>query len=152
MANGDKERARDRHNIPNPTAGQGKAATATGAYSADVVSYAGFVDGLKERVHELFLTLPGLPGHVVQVQQELNRLSNSALSAAEKLLVADKTFSQIQKAAENCSIDFAEQVFTVASSPVLQDLAHRRDGEGVYRLRAVAVAAERGVYKCADGR
>jgi hypothetical protein len=115
MSGDGKERARDRHNIPNPLAGQGKAATATGAYAADVVSYAGFVDGVKERIHELFLTLPGLPGHVVQVQQELNRLSNSALSPAEKLLVADKAFEQIQKAAENCNIDFVEQVFTVAS-------------------------------------
>ncbi len=113
MANGEKERSRDRHNIPNPTAGQGVAAKATGAYSAPVVSYAGFVDGLKERVHELFLTLPGLPGHAVQVQQELNRLSNSTLSQAEKVLVADKAFSQIQKAAENCNIDFAQQIFSV---------------------------------------
>ncbi len=115
MADRDKDRARDRHNIPNPTAGQGVAPKATGAFAAPVVSYSGFVDGLKERVHELFLTVPGLPGHVVQVQQELNRLNHSALSPAEKELVAREAFSQIQKAAEHCTINFPEQAFSVAA-------------------------------------
>lgn len=108
-------RARNRHNIPNPTAGQGVLPTATGAYSAQVVIYAGFLDGIKERIHELFLTLPGLPGHVVQVQQELNRLSNSALPPEEKMLVAKKAFDQIKKAAEHCTINFAQQTFDVPS-------------------------------------
>jgi hypothetical protein len=109
------DRSRNRHNIPNPLAGQGVAARPTGAYAAPVVSYAGFLDGIKERIHELFLTVPGLPGHVVQVQQELNRLSNSTLGEAEKVLVAKKAFEQIDKAARHCNIDFPQQAFTVAS-------------------------------------
>jgi len=115
MADRDKHRARDRHAIPNPLAGQGVAAKPTGAYSAAVVSYAGFMDGLKERIHELFLTLPGLPGHVVQVQQELNRLNGSAMPPAEKELVFKEAFYQIEQAARHCAIDFPEQVFNVAA-------------------------------------
>jgi hypothetical protein len=107
---GDRERTHDRHHIPPPVPGATQ--TATGTY---VVSDKLFLDGFKERIHELFLTLPGLPGHVQQVQQEFNRLSNSNLPYDRKLAVGRKAFEQIVKAAKYASINFPQQTFRIAS-------------------------------------
>ncbi|MDE3136415.1 MAG: hypothetical protein KGL59_07560 [Acidobacteriota bacterium] len=109
MPNG-RDRMHDRHRIPAPSATpitrpSGVVETGTGPY----------VDGIKERIHDLFRTLGGLDNHVVQVQQEFNRLSNSALSAEEKLLVAHQAYDQLVKAAQFAGFDFPMQTFTVQS-------------------------------------
>ena len=49
------------------------------------------------------------------MQQEFNRLSNSSLSASDKLLVAQKAYEQLVKAAQYASFDFPLQTFTVRS-------------------------------------
>jgi hypothetical protein len=105
-----KTRMHDRHRIPAPA--EGATVTPTGT---PILTEKAYLDGLKERIHELFLTLPHLPGHVRQVQQELNRLSNSNLSAFSKEAVASAAFEQIRKAAEHCTIEFPLQTFQVAS-------------------------------------
>jgi hypothetical protein len=105
-----KTRSHNRHNIPTPASGVTVTATGT-----PILTEKAFLDGFKERIHELFLTLPGLPGHVVQVQQEFNRLSNSTLDDPRKKEVGDAAFEQIVKAAEHCSIVFAQQTFRIPS-------------------------------------
>jgi hypothetical protein len=109
MSNG-HDRMHDRHHIPAPSAtpitrDSGVVVTGTGPY----------IDGLKERIHDLFRTLGGLANHTIQVQQEFNRLSNSSLSAGDKLLVAQKAYEQLVKAAQYASFDFPLQTFTVQS-------------------------------------
>jgi hypothetical protein len=97
-----KTRTHDRHHIPAP------AITPDGApLLADKV----FLDGAKERIHELFLTAAGLPGHVVQVQQEFNRLDNSNLQADRKRMIGKQMLAQITKAAEFAAHDIPETIF-----------------------------------------
>ena len=61
----------DRHNIPSPTAGKAPAAKPT---SAPTVDWAGFKNGVNTRIGELFKSEGGIPGHVTQIQQNLNRI------------------------------------------------------------------------------
>ena len=107
----DKNRSHDRHHIPAPNAGT----TQLTPNGATILADKAWLDGFKERGHELFLTLAGLPGHVVQVQQEFNRLSNSGLPDDRKKLLGDTAFEQLCKAAGFVGFDFPQQVFTVAS-------------------------------------
>jgi hypothetical protein len=107
-----KERSHDRHAIPAPVPGT----TQITPNGAILLADKAFLDGFKERIHELFLTLAGLPGHVVQVQQEFNRLSNSALGADRKKLLGDYAFGQIVKAADYATFDFPQQTFMVTGA------------------------------------
>jgi hypothetical protein len=107
MAN--KDRSHDRHHIPAPVTGT----TQITPNGATILADKAFLDGFKERIHELFLTLPGLPGHVQQVQQEFNRLNNSNLGEDRKKLIGDDAFDQICKAAGYAGFDFPQQTFTM---------------------------------------
>ncbi len=104
-----KTRSHDRHHIPAPGVGTTQITPNGAIIQADTA----WLDGFKERGHELFLTVGGLPGHVIQVQQEFSRLSNSALPDDRKKLIADIAYDQLCKAAEHCTINFAPQTFTV---------------------------------------
>ncbi|MGB9458560.1 MAG: hypothetical protein WCB12_21100 [Bryobacteraceae bacterium] len=106
-----KTRTHDRHHIPAPVTGT----TQLTPNGAIILADKAFLDGFKERIHELFLTLGGLPGHVVQVQQEMNRLNNSGLADDRKTLIGDDAFAQITKAAEYAAFNFPQQTFTLAS-------------------------------------
>jgi hypothetical protein len=105
----DKPRSHNRHRIPAPSDGTSQI-TPNGAI---ILADKAWLDGFKERGHELFLTLRGLPGHAIQVQQEFMRLSNSNLNEDRKRLLADEAFQQLCKAAEFVGFDFPDQVFTV---------------------------------------
>ena len=105
-------RTHNRHAIPAPAQGT----TQLTPNGAILLSDKAFLDGFKERIHELFLTLGGLPGHVVQVQQEFNRLSNSNLGQDRKKLLGDDAFGQIVKAANFATFDFPQQIFTLAGA------------------------------------
>ncbi len=106
-----KPRTQDRHNIPAPSMDLVQLKPEGALIVADLA----FLDGFKERIKDLFLTLPGLPGHVTQVQQEFNRLNNSRLPGDRKKLVGDEAFDRICKAAAFAAMDFPEQTFTIAS-------------------------------------
>jgi hypothetical protein len=108
----DKARSHNRHHIPAPTSGTTQI-TANGAL---ILADKAWLDGFKERGHELFLTLRGLPGHAIQVQQEFSRLSNSNLNEDRKRLLGDEAFEQLCKAAEHVGFDFPQQSFTVPSA------------------------------------
>jgi hypothetical protein len=84
-----KTRTHDRHHIPAPVTGT----TQLTPNGAIILADKAFLDGFKERIHELFLTLGGLPGHVVQ--QEMNRLNNSGLADDRKTLIGDDAFAQM---------------------------------------------------------
>jgi len=105
----DKPRSHERHHIPAPVTGT----TQITPNGATILADKAFLDGFKERIHELFLTLGGLPGHVVQVQQEFNRLNNSNLGEDRKKLIGDDAFDQICKAAAYAGFDFPQQTFTM---------------------------------------
>ena len=73
----------DRHNIPSPTAGAAKVT------STPTVDWAGFKNGVNARIAELFKSEAGIPGHVTQIQQNLNRID---LAVTAKTL--DKTVAK----------------------------------------------------------
>ncbi|MCB1118263.1 MAG: hypothetical protein KDK50_06765 [Chlamydiia bacterium] len=53
---------------------------------------------LKKRIPTLFTTLPGLPGHVTQIQNELNRLAQIEGLSGEQVAEAIKTSKLIRSA------------------------------------------------------
>jgi hypothetical protein len=61
----------DTHRIPSPSAGAAKVT------DTPTVDWAGFKNGVNQRISELFKTEAGLPGHVLQIQQELNRIDRA---------------------------------------------------------------------------
>jgi hypothetical protein len=73
----------DRHNIPSPTAGAAKPT------AAPTVDWAGFKNGVNTRIGELFKSEAGIPGHVTQIQQNLNRI-DAAVTAG----TLDKTLAK----------------------------------------------------------
>ena len=107
----DKPRSHNRHHIPAPTDGT----TQITPNGATILADKAWLDGFKERGHELFLTLGGLPGHAIQVQQEFSRLNNSNLNDNRKRLLGDEAFEQLCKAAEHAGFDFPQQTFKVPS-------------------------------------
>jgi hypothetical protein len=64
----------------------------------------------------LFVTPQGLPGHALQVQQELNRLNNSNLSADRKKLLGGTMLEQMGKAAAHVPHDIPETTFNLPSA------------------------------------
>lgn len=104
-------RSHDRHHIPPPVSGT----TQIRPSGAIILADKAFLDGFKERIHDLFKTVPGMPGHVQQVQQEFNRLSNSTLPDDRKRFIGDAAFDQICKAAGFAAFDFLPIEFTIAS-------------------------------------
>ena len=106
-----KEKWKNTHAIPAPTAGAGAAHAA----AAPTVPYAGYINSLSTRIGPLFSTQAGIPGHVTQVQQELNRLSNSTLSSDDKRLVANDCFDKIVDSAKRVAFDFDQQTFSVVN-------------------------------------
>ena len=108
----DKPRSHERHHIPAPTTGT----TQITPNGAVILADKAFLDGAKERIHDLFVTEQGLPGHVTQVQQELNRLNNSNLSPGRKRLLGDEMFDQISKAASHVEHNIPETTFTLPSA------------------------------------
>jgi hypothetical protein len=115
------------HAIPGPAAGVGAAHPG----AAPTVPYAGYLDALSTRIGPLFSTLAGIPGHVVQVQQELTRLSNSTLSSDDKKLVADECFKKIIDSAGRAGFDFPQQTFTVVN--ITKSLSiERTNGKVIY--------------------
>lgn len=111
----------DRHSIPAPTAGLDRARTPSGeAPDQDTVDWAGYQNGLNRRIGELFLTLPGLPGHATQVQQELKRINGPVTNGSLEKKIAnqlvDELFGAIKKSAQAAALqDFPQQTFTVSS-------------------------------------
>jgi hypothetical protein len=108
-----KTRSHDRHHIPAPVTPTGT--TQITPNGATILADKAFLDGFKERIHDLFLTAGGMPGHVIQVQQEYNRLNNSTLADDRKRLIGDTAFDQICKAAEHAGFNFPQETFTIAS-------------------------------------
>ena len=98
MAAPRKPRMHERHKIPSPDY--------TGTADRPTGAGAEFFDALKERIRDLF-NGPAVAGHAVQIQQELNRLSNSNLSTRAKTDLAKKTLDQVVKAAQFAKADFA---------------------------------------------
>lgn len=123
-----KTRTHNRHHIPPPVTGTTQITPNGAILLADKT----FLDGFKERIHDLFRTLPGLPGHVIQVQQEFNRLSSSNLPDDRKQLIGDQAFAQICKAAEYATFDFPQQSFMIQSIN-RSYYVERRNGKVMYQ-------------------
>jgi hypothetical protein len=94
----EKQSWTDRHNIPSPTAG---AARPTGAPTVD---WAGFKNGVNARIAELFKSEAGIPGHVTQIQQNLNRIDAAvtagSLDKAKAKALALELYKNLGKAAK----------------------------------------------------
>jgi hypothetical protein len=75
-----------------------------------------FLDGAKERIHDLFRTPQGLDGHARQVQQEFNRLNNSNLPPDRMKLLGDAMLEQMTKAAQYAGHNIPETMFTLPNA------------------------------------
>jgi len=105
----DKGRTHDRHHIPAPST----ATTQITPNGAVVLADKAFLDGAKERIHDLFRTAQGLDGHARQVQQEFNRLNNSNLPPDRMKLLGDAMLEQMTKAAQYAGHNIPETMFTL---------------------------------------
>jgi len=98
----DKDRMHDRHNVPKP-----KGADETRASGVVVVGDGAYMDGFKERIHDLFKTQAGLANHVQPIQdlfQSLNKAKD--IDDDRKKVLARKAYDQLIKAAEHAGFDF----------------------------------------------
>jgi len=94
----EERQPRDRHNIPHPF--------------MDLKGW--YYTLIKERIDNLFLTHAGLPGHLVQVQQEINKLVNEIDNGnfvkrgtlQEALEAARQVRSAIWQRAKEATFDF----------------------------------------------
>jgi hypothetical protein len=109
----------DRHNIVNPTANPNR-----------------WLETMKRtRVNDLFLTQQGLPGHVRQIQQEINRLTNgtNGLTGAQivrRKTVLDNLRNSIISSARNSRFDFDK--FGIGFHPITSDLYLQRRGNRLW--------------------
>lgn len=79
MSQSDKPKWNDRHNISKPNAGLGKTDTEAAAAQkaqGQTVQWAGWRNGCKDRIGDLFKTVGGLPSHVNALQSSFTSLSN----------------------------------------------------------------------------
>ena len=104
-----KPRHNDRHNIPKADE-QEKEATADGSLVAVRKQSAKFVNGVKNRIGDLFKTQTGLMTHVAALQQSFNSLSTNAragkIEAPE--MTAKELFDAVKTAATHSTFDFPE--------------------------------------------
>jgi hypothetical protein len=117
----EKDRMNDRHGVPKP-----KGADVTHASGTVVTGDADFLDGFKERIHDLFKTEAGLPKHTGPIQDLFKSLSKSPLPDDRKKLVAVKVYDQLKKAAEHATFDFEAIHWSVDSVNWKMSLARQK--------------------------
>lgn len=95
----EKDRWNDRHNIPKPS---GKKDASKGATR---LGWAGWRNGLKERIAELFISVENLGSHVQEVQTKFVSLSKAVekkeIEADEAKSLFKEMCDCIKKAADN---------------------------------------------------
>lgn len=79
MSQSSKPKWNDRHNIPKPTSGLGKTgseAAASQQQNGQTVQWAGWRNGCRDRIADLFKTVGHLDSHVQEIQTKFVSLSN----------------------------------------------------------------------------
>ena len=102
----------DRHAIPNPKLSVSNAETWENTL-------------LKSRISDLFRTVKGLSGHVVQVQNEINRVSNLNGVQSDVVATISSALCRIFQAVEICNAQYLQEGGTSQNLMLNFPLLHR---------------------------
>lgn len=108
MSQSSKPKWNDRHNIPKPSTGLGKTDTPAAAAQkaqGQTVQWAGWRNGCRDRIADLFKTVGHLDSHVQEIQTKFASLSNGVNKKEIEAEKAKALFKEmcdcIKKSADN---------------------------------------------------
>lgn len=108
MSQAAKSKWNDRHNIPKPSSGLGKTDTDAAAnqqQNGQTVQWAGWRNGCRDRIADLFKTVGHLDSHVNEIQTKFASLSNGVKKNEIETSKAKGLFKEmtdcIKKSADN---------------------------------------------------
>src|SRR6185503_170827 len=126
MPGGNKERWNDRHRIIRPNDGTNVGSSRGGP--TNTVLHAGFLNGLSNRIGDLFRTQAGLGNHLPPVQDALRSLRNADGSATVDFVV-DRVVTALKRAGDAASFDFGSFTLDVdAHGSSIQIVCGRTNG------------------------
>jgi len=149
MSRAEKPKWNDRHNISKPSSGLGKTssdAAQAQQQAGQTVQWAGWRNGVKDRISELFKTVGGLASHVGALQSSYTSLSNGVkkkeIDADDAKGLFKETTNAIIKSADNTTPT------DIATTPTWEAEFTCPEISGTFRIERIASGKIIHAYSC----